>query len=430
MADSYAQDDEPLYDQAPGQYLHVTPDETVPAQFDNPLYFQKKGHEGQGDAGYLAVQQDWLSEQWDLLSAQPWFRGFQTREDASHELREKPPGTFVVRVSSSETGHYAISAIQHSGMDHMLILPSYAGPNSTAPGSTRYRLGTYSKDLFNTVPKLIAYYIDHEYIDVRRLQGEVVEEDQPGGYMDVNPTPVGSWNQGEISRGEAEAQLRGQRPGAFVLRTKRGAGYVLSMAVPPPKGSMHHLITVEEGQFVIDGVPVGAYNSIEELIQTLQEDTLSCISTPLINIFADAPLGAAAFDEPQYDTAGEAGAAPGGRLYDAVPGEDVTGYNVGDDLDPLYDEAETDTGYLGVEPAGDPYPAPVAYNTSPGDDPLYSEEAYGAQLDPLADDYGAEGPYGTQAEVAAAAAADPIVNSNSLYGDPEHYGDPDVDEDL
>jgi hypothetical protein len=59
-------------------------------------------------------------------------------------------------------GHYAISAIQHKGMDHMLILPSYAGPDSSAPGSTRYRLGTYSRDLFNTVPKLIAYYIDHE----------------------------------------------------------------------------------------------------------------------------------------------------------------------------------------------------------------------------------------------------------------------------
>lgn len=25
MASSYAQNDEPLYDQAPGQYLHVTP---------------------------------------------------------------------------------------------------------------------------------------------------------------------------------------------------------------------------------------------------------------------------------------------------------------------------------------------------------------------------------------------------------------------
>lgn len=98
----------------------------------------------------------------------------------------QPFGSFVVRVSQSEPGrsnssffvvarncppsqlmfpgHYAISSIQHKGMDHMLILPSYAGPDSTAPGCTRYRLGTYSRDLFNTVPKLIAFYIDHECV--------------------------------------------------------------------------------------------------------------------------------------------------------------------------------------------------------------------------------------------------------------------------
>lgn len=28
-----------------------------------------------------------------------------------------------------------------------------------APGRTQYRIGTYSKLVFNTVPKLVAYYI-------------------------------------------------------------------------------------------------------------------------------------------------------------------------------------------------------------------------------------------------------------------------------
>eukprot|EP00037_Helgoeca_nana_P024291 m.257709 g.257709 ORF g.257709 m.257709 type:complete len:431 (-) comp26599_c3_seq2:160-1452(-) len=430
MADSYTQNDEPLYDQAPGQYLHVTPDETVPLQFDNPMYFQTKTQAAAGDSNYMAVQPDWLSEQWDLLSAQPWFRGFQTRDDAHGELAGQTPGTFVVRVSQSEPGHYAISANQHKGMDHMLILPSYAGPDSAAPGCTRYRLGTYSRDLFNTVPKLIAYYIDHEYIDVRRLQGSVVAEEQPGGYMDVNPNAP-NWNQGEITRVSAEGQLLGQVPGAFVLRTKKGAGYVLSMSVGPPKDFMHHLVTVEDGQFVIDGVPVGAYGSIEGLIATLQEDTLSCISTPLINIFGgDAEAYPDPTGEPQYDTAGEAmaRAGVGGGLYDAVPAEDVTqydggklAYNTGAELDPLYDEATNDTGYLGVEPAVNPaYPG--VYHDNQGSDPLYSEEAYGGQVDPLADDYNpADGAYGTANDAVAQGHGDPSVT---------HYGDPDVDEDL
>lgn len=71
--------------------------------------------------------------------------------------------------------------------DHMLILPSYAGNDSGAPGNTRYRLGTYSRLLFNTVPKLVAYYIGHPYINTSRLKGEVVPEEQEGGYMMVDP---------------------------------------------------------------------------------------------------------------------------------------------------------------------------------------------------------------------------------------------------
>lgn len=60
-----------------------------------------------------------------------------------------------------QIGHYAISVTQPKGMDHMLILPTFAD-DPAAPGLTRYRLGTHSRDLFNTIPKLIAYYIDHE----------------------------------------------------------------------------------------------------------------------------------------------------------------------------------------------------------------------------------------------------------------------------
>ena len=94
----------------------------------------------------------------------------------------KAAGSFVTRVSQSQPGHFALSVVQEGKhFDHMLILPSYAGNDSGAPGNTRYRLGTYSRLLFNTVPKLVAYYIGHPYINTSRLIGEVVPEAQEGG---------------------------------------------------------------------------------------------------------------------------------------------------------------------------------------------------------------------------------------------------------
>lgn len=372
MADSYHENAEPLYDQAPGAYMHVEPDEVVPTNFDNPLYFQ--GKKPTADAGYLAVQPDWLSEQWDLLAEQPWFRGFMQRDDAMAELRTKSPGSFVVRVSNSEPGHYAISAVQfNSQMDHMLILPSYAGENTNAPGATRYRLGTYSKLLFNTVPKLIAYYIDHEYIDVRRLQGEVVAENQVGGYMDVNPHAPG-WNKATMGRVESEGLLRGEQVGAFVVRTKQGTGFVITQAVPPPKDITHHLVTIKEGDWFIDNVPVGQFRSVDGLVEILMQDTLGVLHCPLIDVFSGGG-GQSYADQyggggPSYDSAGTHSAA-NAALYDTA------GNSMDDQMGnmSIYDQAGNDanTGYLGVQPNEDGTvgylgvePAPAAAQDSTG----------------------------------------------------------------
>lgn len=114
---------------------------------------------------------DWLTHQWDLLQQQQWFRGFYKRKDAESELRKSPqgdnrrlmscylgltvgrfcPGSFIVRVSESQPGRYAISAIQGGAIQHLLVIPSYAGNDPNAPGGTRYRLGETSRILFNTV---------------------------------------------------------------------------------------------------------------------------------------------------------------------------------------------------------------------------------------------------------------------------------------
>jgi hypothetical protein len=127
----------------------------------------------------VAVQPDWLDEQYAMMTTQAWFRkkGFG-RAEAEAELSDKPIGSFLLRVSSQD-GNYAISVVRPGPkVEHMLVLPSYAGPSSTAPGKTQYRIGTYSTDLFNTMPKLVAYYIAHPYYEQEKLVGLVMPEEQ------------------------------------------------------------------------------------------------------------------------------------------------------------------------------------------------------------------------------------------------------------
>jgi hypothetical protein len=173
-------------------YLEMTPDAVISEDMGVDGYLKLQANQASEDSGYLAVDPDWLADQWDLLSEQKWFRGFQGRQEAKDELAGKPPGSFITRVSASQPGHFALSVIQKNGhFDHMLILPSYAGKEAGAPGNTRYRLGTYSRLLFNTIPKLVAYYIGHPYIDDLHLNGDVAPEKQEGGYMMVDPDDGG-----------------------------------------------------------------------------------------------------------------------------------------------------------------------------------------------------------------------------------------------
>jgi len=356
-----------------------------------------------------------------------------------------------VRVSQSQPGHYAISAIQHNNhFDHMLILPSQAhGGDVNAPGNTRYRLGTTTREMFNTVPKLIAYYIDRPYIDVRRLQGTVVPEQAGrGGYEEVNPHAP-QWLKGAISRVDAEAFLEGGTPGTFVLRTKLGHGHVLSMVLPAghPNVYKHHLLTSNGGQFFIDNQGIGQHASVESVIALLQADTLGLIACPLTMAEFDAPeftaeyggsmagdsyIGEAAYDtasgvleEATYDHAAIGGGGGGGlntmgsigsALYDSAAG--VMGGDGGG-----YAEQTTNygAGYQDVGPddgdGDDAYGAAAAAAEGNYGESGYTEGGYAEQTV----NYGDEATY--QDEVSLAA-GDPIYDQAPLTGGSMAGGDP------
>ena len=49
------------------------------------MYFQQDlGHNAED--GYMAVDVDWMTEQWELMKSQPWFRGQQDRITCEREL--------------------------------------------------------------------------------------------------------------------------------------------------------------------------------------------------------------------------------------------------------------------------------------------------------------------------------------------------------
>eukprot|EP00041_Stephanoeca_diplocostata_P037818 m.1447794 g.1447794 ORF g.1447794 m.1447794 type:complete len:1137 (+) comp25110_c0_seq12:126-3536(+) len=172
-------------------YAHVQPDEVVPDTVDLTHYIQQREQKKELDMATKAQsfqgdRPEWLMHQWDLLSEQDWFEGFCTREEAQEILADRINGSFVVRASESYHGHYAISVVQRTDeravCHHLLIFPSYAGGDPTVPGGTRYRLGKEQRNMFNTVPKLIAYYIANPYHHHYRLRGHVKQERQAGGF--------------------------------------------------------------------------------------------------------------------------------------------------------------------------------------------------------------------------------------------------------
>ena len=98
---------------------------------ENDFNFTTKKKEYQGNDTM------WVAEQHELLFKQPWWRSDHSRKDANSEFDRTKRGCFCVRPSETETGTYACSiSMGDSKMKHMLLLPSYAGKESTAEGKT------------------------------------------------------------------------------------------------------------------------------------------------------------------------------------------------------------------------------------------------------------------------------------------------------
>jgi hypothetical protein len=172
----------------PGSYMAMEPDFELDEDMDMTQFLAKAAQQAKGDGNFQGMNDEWIEQQHGKLSKQPWYKGDIGRKDALTVLKGKQDGAFLVRASQSQPGTYACSVVDKGKVDHMLLLPSYAGPDAEAPGSTYYRFGTKTKRMFNTIPKLIAYYIGHELDGTKlQLKGEVLAENQAGGFLASTP---------------------------------------------------------------------------------------------------------------------------------------------------------------------------------------------------------------------------------------------------
>lgn len=210
----------------PGSYMAMEPDFELDEDMDMTQFLAKAAQQAKGDGNFQGMNDEWIEQQHDKLSKQPWYKGDIGRKDALTVLKGKQDGAFLVRASQSQPGTYACSLVDKGKVDHMLLLPSYAGAEAEAPGATYYRFGTKTKRLFNTVPKLIAYYIGHELDGTKlKLQGEVhaesqaggflastAEEDNEGAYMEMQPDAV---VEGDVQQFAQKASKASERDNEF-----------------------------------------------------------------------------------------------------------------------------------------------------------------------------------------------------------------------
>ena len=92
-----------------------------------------------------------MAGQTPSLSSQPWFRKKFTRKQVAQTLLDTPPGSFIVRPSSTKKGAFALSVKMAGGrLANYLLIPIQDGD-----GPPKYQLGRKKDKTFDSVVDLV-----------------------------------------------------------------------------------------------------------------------------------------------------------------------------------------------------------------------------------------------------------------------------------
>jgi len=180
--------------------------------------------------------QDCVKNVKSIMSAK-WFYGFLSRKEAEWLLRDQPVRTFLIRLSSSQPGSFALAfSVEQNGEKsccHILI-------NSC--GLLGYQVQEQENQGYRTFKTLF------EIVDYYSVFLEIPFS---------SPIPFESWFEGDISSQEACAFLTGTKPGTFLVRFSSKIGSYAVSYVSKTGEICHSLVNH-------DGVQGGGYSLVYE----------------------------------------------------------------------------------------------------------------------------------------------------------------------
>jgi len=180
-----------------------------------------------------------------------WFYGFLSRYETDLLLRDQMVGTFLIRLSSSAPGSFALafSTLTSNGEKttcHILI-------NSCKPlGFQVHEQESHSARTFQTLYELVDFY---SVFLQTPFNSDFVYE---------------SWFEGDYSSSETNEVLSGHKPGTFIVRFSSQLGsYAVSFVASD--GQINHSLIDHEGvpnggyRIVNDGQPL-VFASLKEVV--------------------------------------------------------------------------------------------------------------------------------------------------------------------
>jgi hypothetical protein len=201
--------------------------------------------------------QDSARKSAELVEA-PWFHGYLSSHEAESLLHNARPFTFLVRISKSRLGSFALAYLNESKEpQHTLI-------TSTAPHGFKIEeeVGTVAQhNLFATIAEVVQHYAN---ILQFPFQSTLARE---------------AWFHGDLTSQEAAEMLAGQPNGTFLFRFSSYPGH-LAVSYNENGATQHGKVEMAQGGYLFKSkTDLQLYATLQQLV----DDYKTLLSTPVLN---------------------------------------------------------------------------------------------------------------------------------------------------
>lgn len=232
--------------------------------------------------------QDSARKSAELVEA-PWFHGYLSSHEAESLLHNARPFTFLVRISKSRLGSFALAYLNEAKEpQHTLI-------TSTAPHGFKIEeeVGTVAQhNLFATIAEVVQHYAN---ILQFPFQSTLARE---------------AWFHGDLTSQEAAEMLAGQPNGTFLFRFSSYPGH-LAVSYNENGVTQHGKVEMAQGGYLFKSkTDLQLYATLQQLV----DDYKTLLSTPVLNTpWPSIEVGYHSGSAPRSPTPGGSGAVLASR---------------------------------------------------------------------------------------------------------------------